>query len=79
MCSAFLHSASVEELLAQAVLASPIFTSRWRWTAGRALALLRFMGGKKVAPQIQRMRAEDLLAAVFPEAIACPENLGRRN
>ena len=71
----FLHSASVEELLAQAVLASPIFTSRWRWTAGRALALLRFMGGKKVAPQIQRMRAEDLLAAVFPEAIACPENL----
>ena len=71
----FLHSASVEELLGQAVLASPIFTSRWRWTAGRALALLRFMGGKKVAPQIQRMRAEDLLAAVFPEAIACPENL----
>ena len=71
----FLHSASVQELLAQAVLASPIFTSRWRWTAGRALALLRFMGGKKVPPQIQRMRAEDLLAAVFPEAIACPENL----
>lgn len=71
----FLKSATVEELLAQAVLASPIFTSRWRWAAGRALALLRFQGGKKVPPQIQRMRSDDLLAAVFPHALACPENL----
>src|SRR5215469_12389153 len=71
----FLHPASVEELLSQAVLASPIFTSRWRWAAGRALALLRFQGGKKVPPQIQRMRSDDLLAAVFPHALACPENL----
>src|SRR5215469_8219893 len=62
----FLHPASVEELLSQAVLASPIFTSRWRWAVGRALALLRFQGGKKVPPQIQRMRSDDLLAAVFP-------------
>lgn len=71
----FLNAASVEELLSQAVLASPIFTSRWRWTAGRSLALLRFQGGKKVPPQIQRMRSDDLLAAVFPHALACPENL----
>ncbi|MGA7626848.1 MAG: DEAD/DEAH box helicase [Candidatus Acidiferrales bacterium] len=71
----FLHTESVQALLEQAVLASPIFTTRWRWVAGRALALLRFMGGKKVPPQIQRMRSEDLLAAVFPEAIACQENI----
>ncbi len=71
----FLHSESVEELLEQAVIASPIFNTRWRWTAGRSLALLRFMGGKKVPPQIQRMRSDDLLAAVFPEAAACQENI----
>jgi ATP-dependent Lhr-like helicase len=71
----FVQSAGVEELVEQAVLASPIFTSRWRWAAGRSLALLRFMGGKKVPPQIQRMRSDDLLAAVFPEALACLENI----
>jgi ATP-dependent helicase Lhr and Lhr-like helicase len=71
----FLHGESVEELLEQAVIASPIFGTRWRWTAGRSLALLRFMGGKKVPPQIQRMRSDDLLAAVFPEAAACQENI----
>ena len=62
-------------VLEQAVLASPLFTTRWRWDAGRALALLRFRGGKKVPPQIQRMRADDLLAAVFPDAAACQENI----
>lgn len=71
----FLHPASVEHVLEQAVLTSPIFAARWRWDASRALMLLRFQGGKKVAPQIQRMRADDLLAAVFPDAAACPENL----
>src|SRR5882757_9856445 len=71
----FLHSASVEQLLEQAVLDSPIFATRWRWAAGRALALLRFMGGKKVPPPIQRMRSDDLLAAVFPQALACQENI----
>jgi ATP-dependent Lhr-like helicase len=71
----FLHPNSARSVLEQAVLASPLFTTRWRWDAGRALALLRFRGGKKVPPQIQRMRADDLLAAVFPEAQACPENL----
>jgi ATP-dependent Lhr-like helicase len=71
----FLHPNSLKSVLEQAVLASPLFTTRWRWDAGRALALLRFRGGKKVPPQIQRMRADDLLAAVFPEAQACQENI----
>jgi ATP-dependent Lhr-like helicase len=71
----FLHPTSVQPLLEQAVLAAPMFTTRWRWAAGRALALLRFQGGKKVPPQIQRMRSDDLLAAVFPEAAACQENI----
>jgi ATP-dependent Lhr-like helicase len=71
----FLHAASVEPLLEQAVLTSPIFATRWRWVAGRSLALLRFLGGKKVPPPIQRMRSDDLLAAVFPQALACQENI----
>ena len=71
----FLHPASVGDVLEQAVLASPIFTSRWRWDASRALMLQRFQGGRKVPPQIQRMRADDLLASVFPDAASCPENL----
>ena len=71
----FLHPNSVREVLSQAVLDSPVFSARWRWDAGRALALLRFQGGKKVAPPIQRMRADDLLAAVFPDAQACQENI----
>ena len=71
----FLHPSSVQKVLEQAVLASPLFTTRWRWDASRALALLRFQGGRKVPPQIQRMRADDLLAAVFPDAAACQENI----
>ena len=58
----------------QAVLASPMFGNRWRWNATRALALLRFSGGRKVPMPIQRMRAEDLLAAVFPSQVACQDN-----
>ncbi len=57
------------------MLTSPIFTARWRWNASRALMLLRWQGGKKVPPQIQRMRADDLLASVFPDAAACQENI----
>jgi ATP-dependent Lhr-like helicase len=70
----FLKPASVEEVLVKAVVASPMFTTRWRWNASRALALLRFSNGRRVPPQIQRMRAEDLLTAVFPNATACPDN-----
>jgi ATP-dependent helicase Lhr and Lhr-like helicase len=71
----FLHPSSVTHVLEQALLDSPLFTTRWRWNASRALILLRFQGGAKVPPAIQRMRADDLLASVFPDAAACPENL----
>ncbi len=71
----YLHANSVTEVLRQTALQSPLFTTRWRWDANRSLALLRFSGGKKVPPQIQRMRAEDLLAAVFPQAAACQDNI----
>jgi ATP-dependent Lhr-like helicase len=71
---AFLNPKTVQEVLTQAVLQAPMFMTRWRWNATRALALLRFVNGKRVAPQIQRMRAEDLLAAVFPDALACQDN-----
>ncbi|HEX4235245.1 MAG TPA: DEAD/DEAH box helicase [Caldimonas sp.] len=71
----YLHSATALDILVQAVLDAPLFAVRWRWNATTALALLRFSGGKKVAPQLQRMRSEDLLAAVFPDQVACAENL----
>ncbi|MCU1299915.1 MAG: dependent helicase, Lhr family [Candidatus Sulfotelmatobacter sp.] len=71
----FLQAATVQPILEQAALDSPIFATRWRWDANRALALLRFQNGKKVPAQIQRMRSEDLLASVFPDAAACFENI----
>ena len=71
----YLHSTSVREVLIQALLDAPMFTTRWRWTASVALALPRFRGGRKVPPQLARMKAEDLLAAIFPEQVACAENL----
>jgi ATP-dependent Lhr-like helicase len=71
----FLTEHTARELLEQASLASPIFKTRWRWAANRSLQLLRFSKGKRVAPQIQRSRSEDLLASVFPQAAACFENI----
>jgi ATP-dependent Lhr-like helicase len=71
----YLNSNTVRPLLIQALLDSPMFTTRWRWVAGVSLAQPRFRGGKKVAPQLARMGAEDLIAAVFPDQIACAENL----
>ena len=71
----FLQTDSVQDVLTQAVLAAPMFATRWRWNATRSLAMVRFSNGKRVPPQIQRMRAEDLLAAVFPAAVACQENI----
>ncbi|HWE01277.1 MAG TPA: DEAD/DEAH box helicase [Tepidisphaeraceae bacterium] len=71
----YLHPNSVKEILTQAVLDQPMFESRWRWNATRSLVLSRFQNGKKLAPQILRMRAADLLAQAFPGAVACPENL----
>ncbi|MFY9718135.1 MAG: DEAD/DEAH box helicase [Candidatus Cybelea sp.] len=71
----FVKSASAEQTLTQALLPAPMFAARWRWNATRALAILRFSGGRKVPPQLVRMRADDLIAAVFPDQAACPENL----
>jgi len=71
-----LHPEQVEELLTQAVLQAPLFETRWRWNASRALALKRHMGGKKVPPNLQRMRAQDLLAACFPQQVGCQDNHG---
>ncbi len=69
-----LHSHELRETLAQAVLLSPMFTARWRWNLGRALAVLRFRGGRKNPPPIQRMEADDLMCAVFPGLAQCQEN-----
>src|SRR5205085_6558865 len=73
--SKYLHSASAADILVQALLDAPLFGVRWRWNATTALALPRFAGGRKVAPQLQRMKSEDLLATVFPDQVACAENL----
>ena len=71
----YLKPATAEHLLVQAMLDAPVFGTRWRWNATRALAVLRFRGGRKVPTPLQRMEAEDLVAAVFPDQLACPENL----
>jgi ATP-dependent Lhr-like helicase len=71
----FLTEQTAKELLEQAAIASPIFKTRWRWAANRSLQLLRMSNGKRIAPQIQRTRSEDLLASVFPHASACPETM----
>jgi ATP-dependent helicase Lhr and Lhr-like helicase len=71
----YLHSGTVRALLVQALLDAPMFITRWRWVGGVALALPRFRGGRKVAPQLMRMDAEDLIAAVFPDQLACLENI----
>ena len=71
----FLKPQTLTHVLRQALLDTPMFTARWRWNASRALAILRFNGGRKVPPPIQRMRSDDLLAAVFPDQAACAENL----
>jgi ATP-dependent Lhr-like helicase len=71
----YLHSNTVRNVLIQAMLTAPMFAARWRWVAGTSLALPRFRGGKKVPAPLQRMRAEDLMASVFPDQIACAENI----
>ena len=71
----YLRSSSAEHLLVQALLDAPLFNVRWRWNATTSLALPRYTGGHKVAPQLQRMKSDDLLAAVFPDQAACLENI----
>jgi ATP-dependent helicase Lhr and Lhr-like helicase len=71
----FLNSRTVEDVLRQALLTSPMFAARWRWNLNRALAVLRMRGGRKNPPVIQRMESDDLMAAVFPTLAACQENV----
>jgi len=71
----YLRTATAEHVLIQALLDAPLFGVRWRWCATTALALPRYSGGRKTAPQLQRMKSDDLLAAVFPDQTACAENL----
>ena len=71
----YLHSGSAKQVLVQALLDAPLFPARFRWNATTALALPRFVGGRKVAPQLQRMKSEDLMATVFPDQVACLENI----
>ncbi|MBI3606490.1 MAG: DEAD/DEAH box helicase [Nitrospirae bacterium] len=73
--AAMVPPSQAEPVLTQAVLGSPIFATRWRWNANRSLAVPRQRHGKRVPPALQRMRADDLLVAVFPQQMACPENL----
>ncbi|MEX2492159.1 MAG: DEAD/DEAH box helicase [Nitrospirales bacterium] len=70
----FLQPKTVHDVVIQATLATPLFMTRWRWNVSRALALLRFQHGKRVPVHLQRMRAEDFLAAAFPQAAACGDN-----
>ncbi len=72
----YLHPETVRDTLVQALLDSPLFPTRWRWNATISLAVLRFRGGRKVPPPLQRMEADDLMAAAFPDAAACLENIG---
>jgi ATP-dependent Lhr-like helicase len=71
----YLNSKTVRELLVQALLDAPMFPIRWRWNATRALALPRQRGGRKMPAPLQRMESENLLAAVFPDQLACLENI----
>ena len=71
----FVASANVTQTLEQAALASPMFTARWRWNLNRSLAVLRWKGGRRNPPPIQRMESDDLMAAVFPHQAACQENV----
>src|SRR6476620_3686549 len=71
----YLNSKTVRDVLVQALLDAPMFPIRWRWNAGRSLALPRQRGGRKIPPPLQRMESENLLAAVFPDQLACLENI----
>jgi ATP-dependent Lhr-like helicase len=71
----YLHPSSARDVLIQALLAAPMFGTRWRWNAQRSLMMERSRNGKRVPAALLRMRAEDLLAAAFPHALACPETL----
>jgi ATP-dependent Lhr-like helicase len=71
----YLHADNVKEILVQALLAAPVFIARWRWVCNIALAVRRNRNGKRIPAQLQRMDSEDLIAVVFPDQLACQENI----
>lgn len=71
----YLNPNTAREVLTQALILAPMFTTRWRWNVSRALIVPRMRGGKKVPSPLLRMRAEDALVEAFPSLQACPENL----
>ncbi|HZI82203.1 MAG TPA: DEAD/DEAH box helicase [Vicinamibacterales bacterium] len=71
----YLHPETARDVLVQAFLDAPVFKTRWRWNATISLAVPRARGSRRVAPQLQRMLADDLMASVFPDAAACLENI----
>jgi len=71
----YLSSQAIDDTLEHAILDSPMFQARWRWNLNRALMVLRFRGGRRNPPPIQRMEADDFMAALFPQAAACQENI----
>ncbi|NQW22314.1 MAG: DEAD/DEAH box helicase [SAR202 cluster bacterium] len=70
----YLNERTIQDVLEQAILQAPLFGTRWRWNATRALAILRHSGGRKVPAPLLRMRSDDLLASVFPAQVACQDN-----
>jgi ATP-dependent Lhr-like helicase len=74
----YLHPETARDVLVQAFLDAPVFKTRWRWNATISLAVPRARGSRRVAPQLQRMLADDLMASVFPDAAACLENIPGR-
>ena len=72
----YVHPDTLERTLVQALIDSPVFPTRWRWNATISLAVPRNRAGRKVPPPLQRMAADDLMAAAFPDAAACLENIG---
>ncbi len=71
----YLKPETARQILIQALLDAPVFPTRWRWNATRALAVLRQRGGRRVPPPLQRIESDDLLASVFPDQVACLENI----
>jgi ATP-dependent Lhr-like helicase len=72
----FVREKKARAVLEQAALQSPLWETRWRWNATRSLAVLRHQGGRRTPPQLLRMKAADLLAAVFPAQAGCQDNHG---
>ena len=71
----YLKAGNVREILIQALLDSPMFETRWRWNSNISLAVPRNRNGKRVPAQFQRNDAEDLIAVIFPDQLACLENI----